>query len=237
MPKFNLLYFKNLLDISLCKFFELYNDDFQKINGKYVLSTISKSKLVSIFRTLIIQTLKEHLIEYDILHPNYYLIIGACNPKDNILLSNKEQSYFPVKLQKCIDSEYKLKYLLKEKDIDIDIIQFNDICLEIFNDFFAKNKVGKYFGKQFEKNVIFITHKHLDCYTMFKVLKSIFGKANCVNMYLEKFSNQKLPIVAINDLIDRYIHDKKSLNKNDQFKNIISEINNYLKLKGLQYGN
>ena len=56
MPKFHLLYFKNLLDVAFCKFFELYNDDFIKEDGRYVLaSSLTTARLAKTFTALVVE--------------------------------------------------------------------------------------------------------------------------------------------------------------------------------------
>lgn len=232
MKEFNLLYFKNLLDIALSKFFDLYGRSFAKIDGKYVLAkAMNKGKLQQIIRELIVVELKKHIVEYDILKPRYFIIIGACMPKDNLMLKFKDGKYFPSKLQKLIDSDYQIKYVLKEKDIQFDLVTFNQICIEIFNDFFVKNKVDRILGKNYVKNVIFVTHKNMDCYMIFKTLKAILGKANCKNMYLEKFKDINIPIVAVNDMIEKYVHNKSGINNDNDFKFAMNEIKEFITAK------
>jgi hypothetical protein len=58
-------------------------------------------------------------------------------PKDNMLLQCKGKQYFPAKLQSMIDADWQIKWLLKEKDIKIDIIKFNDACMQVFNKMFS----------------------------------------------------------------------------------------------------
>lgn len=223
MPKFKLLYFKSLLDIAFIRFFDDYNDQFQNINGQYILSKdLSIFKLIKIFKKYITDILLEITEQYDILHPTYYLIIGGCMPKNNILLSYKDSKYFPKKLDKFIQSDYNVKYLLKEKDIKIDIIRFNNVCLDVFDSFFSKKQLDTA-----HKNIIFIQHKYLDCYVLFKVIKKILGRSNCINFFEEKFKDIHSPLIAINDLIDRYIN-KSLLNKSQQLTKILNEIKQYI---------
>lgn len=231
MPKFYLLYFKNLLDIAFIKFFQIYNDAFVKVDDEYVLSkSFSKSKLTSLFRNTVIDVLKEVVEKQDILHLKHYLIIGACMPKDNLLLSACKCE-FPAK-DKLINAKYQIKYILKEQDIKIDNVLFNQVCIDIFTDFFAKNGCRKWLGKEYS-NVEFIIHRQLDCYTMFKVLKHLIGRSNCINLHQEKFKDIKSPIIAVNDLIDKYATDKLQLNKSAEFKTATEEIKQYLKTKNL----
>ena len=227
MPKFHLLYFKHLLDIAIINFFDTYNDCFKNIDGKYVLSkNISKTKLLSIFRKLIITELSKFIVPYNRLQPNYFFILGSCLPNDNILLNFKNEKYFPEKLNKLLNNEHTLKYVLKEKDIDINILQFNDMCIELFNTFFNSNILIKYLGKEY-KNIFFIQHKNIDSYILFKIIKHIYGKNNCINIYKEKMNNIKTPLTEINDIIEKYIN-KTDVNKSQQLKIISEEIEQYI---------
>ena len=231
MPKFHLLYFKSLLDIAFSKFFEIYGDDFIKQDNRYVLAkSFTTKQLAKIFENTVANELKKVIVPYSAASPAYFVIIGSCMPKDNILLKFNDLNSFPVKLSKLISSDYGIKYVLKEKDIVIDSIKFNDACLMTFNKFFSKDIIAKHFGKDCEKNVMFIAHKMADCYVMFKLLKSIFGKANCINMKTEKFADIASPIVAINDLIDKYSQFSK-LNKSAELKLMQDEILTYIQSK------
>lgn len=231
-PKFNLLYYKNLLDICFCRFFDLYNSSFINDNGTYILAeNITKSKLSSIFRSLLKEELLKCVTKMDSISPNYYFIIGACLPKDNILFQYRDKDRFPKKLEKITTADYQLKYILKEHDIKLDLILFNQIATDIFDELFLdERKVLRMLGKEY-RNVLFIKHKNLDCYSMFKAIKWIYGKSNCTNLYLEKFKNQHSPIVAVNELIDRYVHSKTIVNKSKEFKQYIAEIQQFVSEK------
>ena len=231
MPKFHLLYFKCLLDIAFSKFFDIYGDAFIKQDNRYVLAkSFTANQLAKTFEHLVIDELRNIITAYDVMKPTYFVIIGACMPKDNILLKFNSNSAFPSKLNRIVNSEYSVKYLLKEKDISIDAVKFNDACIMAFNKFFCKDLVAKHFGKEFKKNVLFITHKSADCYVMFKLLKSIFGKANCINMKTEKYADIKSPITSINDLIDNYAQFG-NLNKSSELIAIKDEIKTYIRSK------
>ena len=228
MVKFELLYFKNLIDLAFVKFCEDFNDSFQKNEkDQYVLSkNFSETKITQEFKKNIIAVLNETTVKYDRFNPTYYIIIGACLPKDNMLLKFKKPNYFPNKLEKLINADYQIKYLLKEKDIKIDIIQFNNICNSLFNAFFSQKKI-KFSKSDVRDNILFVQHKNLDCYTIFKYIKHEFGKSNCINMHKEKFKDVATPIVAINDLIDRYVN-KTAMNTSSQMKIASKELIQYL---------
>lgn len=75
--------------------------------------------MASILKKLVIQELKNVVTKHDKLHPEYYLVIGSCVPEDNLLLEFRDSKHFPEKLDMLVKTG--LKYLLREKDIDIDI--------------------------------------------------------------------------------------------------------------------
>ncbi len=229
MPKFNLLYYKNILDIAFQMFFDENNSKFKKQDGCYILaSTMSISQLLSAFKRHVAAVIKQYAAPYTVDAPSYWLVIGACMPKDNILLKCKNGQYFPAKLQKLIDSPWQIKWLLKEKDIKIDIVKFNDACIQLFNKCFCSNAmVMKLLGKEWS-NVHFIQHCQLDCYSMFKTVKALYGRSNCINVWKDKMQSVKQPLVAVNDLIDRYIHNKADLNKLPQFKIAVQEVKQFI---------
>ena len=47
---------------------------------------------------------------------------------------------------------------------------------------------------------------------MFKTIKAIYGKSNCINVWKDRMQQIDSPIVAVNDLIDKYIRNKAMLN-------------------------
>lgn len=211
-----------------------FNDDFVKIDRYYILGkAYSKSQLENFFTKNIVATIKSIFKPYDITNVEYNFIIGSCMPYDNILLDFKANGeYFPAKLDKLLQSNIQLKYLLKEHDIKIDIILFNEIFNSIFNKLFSSHSFHmKQFGKTFS-NLIFIQHARLDCYSMFKTLKFLYGKNACTNVWKDclqaKYSNI-VPMISINELICKYMHNKHELNRSIQFKTIVKEVDCYLK--------
>ena len=104
------------------------------------------------------------------------------------------------------------------------------MCIELANQLFCKDVIVKTLGAEY-KNVMFIQHSRLDCYTLFKVLKYIYGKSNCTNIFKDKkLNNKKQVIIAINDLIDKYVN-KAEMNKSEELKTIVKEIEQYIQEK------
>lgn len=143
-----------------------------------------------------------------------------------MLLKHKDDKYFPEKLNKVINADFIVKYLLKEKDIKIDLIKFNTVCIDLFNHFF-KLKCILDNRKTSYKNIFFVQHKDLDCYSAFKLITHLYGHCNCINMHKEKFSDIQSPIIAINDLIDKYVH-KTCMNTSPEFKNAGLELKQFI---------
>lgn len=229
IPKLQLLYYKNVLDLTISSFFAKFNDDFSKTSSsRYVFSSdASRESLKKTFRTIIIDIIQEFTEPWTIENPSWMILIGGCYPKNNILLKyHNKKDYFPAKLETIIDKKPSIKWVLSEKDIDIDIELFN----ELFNEIFVELVNEKIQTKLNLKNVVCISHKHLDCYMLFKILKWIYGKSICSNVYetsgLSKIN--KLPLVAINDLLSRYIHNKQAVNKSKEFKQYALEVKQQL---------
>ena len=222
MKTINLLYYKALLDQAMIRFFNDFNDQFSNINGKYYLTKkFSKSKIEKIFLAYIYDILNKMVTPWIVTNQQYYLIIDGCNPFDNLLLKYKTTNYFPAKLSSLINT--KIKYVLKESDISLDINELNLIFLNIFNKLFSgKSKVSDI------SNLIFIRHDKIDCYIIFKLIKHIIGRNSCVNLWENQFKFVNPPLIAVNDLIDKYIHSKHELNRDPEFKQISVEISDFL---------
>lgn len=233
MKKINLIYFKHLVDFAFIRFFDEYNNCFVHQNNCYFLKRqIPKKKLHDTLMSYIIDEIKKHTTPYDVLDLKRYVIIGSCFPKDNILLRYKDNTYFPKKLDKLLSSEYQIKYLIKETDIKLNIVEINSIIIDIFNELFDNKKHN--FLRNKYKNVIFIQHRQLDCYVMFKIIKSLYGKNNCYNIFKHSISEnlkRLSPLIAVNELIDKYIHNKLMLRTDTEYLDIVSEIDQYLKMK------
>ena len=227
-PKLRLLYYKNVLDLAIARFFDEFNDSFSKFgSSRYVFSSdASREKLKKIFSKIIFEVIDELDEPWKIENPSWLILLGGCYPKNNIILKYRNsKEYFPTKLDKILENEPSIKWILSEKDIDIDIGLFN----ELFNEIFLELATKKSLVKTNLKNVICISHKNLDCYMMFKIMKWIYGRSACINVYESSgISKSKLPLVAINDLLAKYIHNKQEVNKSKEFKKYALEIKQQL---------
>ena len=229
--KLCLLYYKNLLDAAVEKLFASIGSMFTKLDdGTYVFSSgWSKSKMSKLFE----QCLKESMLE--VVEPatkthDKYIIIGSCWPIDNLLLTWKDRSYFPKKLEALIMEKPTVKYLLREKDICVDIDALNEIFLETFNKMFKDGYVAKLLGKSFS-NVICVSHSFLDCYAVFKTIKWAYGSSSCINVWKEKMHTQMQHLVAVNELIAKYIQKKTLMNNSLSLKKYAREVKDYLREK------
>ena len=232
-PQVNLIYFKALLDACFLKFIDLFSNDFEQQNRQYVLCTpFGKQKLQKIFMELLADELKAIVSpSFSLLHPTYYLVIGACYPKSNLLLSQKGAHYFPQKLLKAIEEQPNARYMLHDKSVHVDMKLFNDVFDGILQQLFKKQEdVNKLLGLK-HPNVFFVQHSKLDCYTMFKTLKSIYGRSNCCNLYEKMYGSMNAPLVAMNDLIDRYVKSKAAVTSTDEFKKIAVEVKQFVDTK------
>lgn len=210
IPKINVLYYKHILDKSFQRFFNDYNDSFTRSNGEYVFSKlIVKNKLIKIFKNYIIEEIKKHITEYSLSNPNYYIIIGSCFPKDNILLKYRQDNYIPEKIFKLIEKEPNIRYFLKETDIHVDLHLFNDVFENIFEYLLSKKNILKEFGKN-TTNLYMIRNDRLDCKMMYETIRHIFGKVNVVNLQ-KKGNISDFVINSLNENIDKYVHGKHTL--------------------------
>ena len=147
-----------------------------------------------------------------------------------MLLKLRDSSYFPVKLEKLLNDKPDIKYLLKEKDICIDTELINSIFIDTFNKMFNNDYALKLLGEDFS-NVIAVSHSYLDCYAVFKVIKWAYGHSNCINVWKEHMQEQTQHLVAINELISKYVPKKTYMNKSKELKACAKEVKDYLKEK------
>lgn len=227
-PKLRLLYYKNVLDLAIVRFFGEFNNDFSKTSSsRYVFSSdASRESLKKTFKRIIIEVIEELAEPWSIEAPSWLVLLGGCYPKNNIILKHLDpKDYFPAKLYKTLEMKPGIKWILAEKDIDVDLELFN----EIFNEVFSEIATKKIHLKPSLKNVVCISHKSLDCYMLFKIIKWIYGRSACNNVYeASGISKSKLPLIAINDLLSRYIHNKQEVNKSKEFKKCALEVKQQL---------
>ena len=186
----------------------------------------SPEKIKKYFMSGVRDEVLKYAKPFDLFSPEYFFVIGGCEPDENLLLEFTD-GYFPKKLDSLLGSGKCPKYVLKEKDIKIDIEYFNSMIDDIFIGLFStENGFNRLLGRNYS-NVFTIKHRRLDCYSVFKVLKYVFGRNNCVNVWKDEFEDKRQCIVAVNDLIDKYINNKTAMNKSRKFKNIVAEIRQY----------
>ena len=230
--KLNLIYWKCLLDSTVEKMFDVIGNMFIRADdGTYVFSAgWNESKMSKFFEQCLRDTMLKVIVPSDETNDKY-IVISSCWPKDNLLLKLKNGAYFPKKLECLVNEKPEIKYLLKERDICIDIASLNNVFINAFNKMFNDSgNALKLLGDKFN-NVIFVSHSHLDCYALFKIVKHIYGNSNCVNVWKEKMLKQKSHLVAVNDLISKYIAKKTCMNKSRELKEYAREVKDYLREK------
>ena len=210
----------------------MHEEDFTKEDSSYVLSKqLSKAELAKQLKVCISEAMRVFVVPASMSYDKF-IIIGSCYPKDNLLLEHKKQSYIPHKIEMLMSKKPNIKWLLRENDIHIDIECINEICIGIFNEMFNKPKnILKLLGNDYT-NVVFVSHNRLDCYMLFKAIKWIYGSSNCKNIWKDKLmSTYKSNMIALNDVIHKYVHNKNELNKSRQLKEYANEVKCYLKEK------
>lgn len=229
IPKINLIYYKNILDNVLTRFVNDTSDFFVKDNNQYVFSkSISKKRLTSVLEEYIKDEILKLVLKYDVSNPNYYFVIGSCFPSNNILLqfiSNKDKLQ---KFKNKLETKYKdIKYLLKEIDIIMDFEMLNFIFEDIFAKFFKRKTFQKILGNQY-KNLFFIRHEQLDCYSMYRMIKDIYGRINTVNLHKVNKEKMSENLVSINELIGKKVTRKKEICRGKETDFIRREIKQYV---------
>ena len=82
--------------------------------------------------------------------------------------------------------------------------------------------------KTSRKDIIFMSHSKIDCYAMFKTIKWAYGNSNCVNVWKASMQDVKPCLVAVNDMVSKYIANKTAMNRSPDFKKIALEVKSYL---------
>lgn len=230
--KLNLIYYKNILDLAMEKFFDIYGDKFVKQDtGIYAIGL--GMPLSSIKRVLekIISVELNAICKDDTSTSDKYILIGSCYPKDNFLLELNGDAPLPKRLAKAIKSRPCLKWVLKEKGIAIDIDAMNSVLESIFNDIFTKPKSLVALLGSNHSNVIAVSHSRLDCYMLFKTIKWAYGNANCKNIWKEDLSGRKELLVSLNEELAKHVANKSLLNISGKFKMYAREVRDYLDSK------
>ncbi len=230
IPKINLIYYKNILDNVMVRFFEDYNDSFSRNEGNYVFSgKMGRSKLKKVLSKYFVEELSPFVEDYDVMKPNFYFVIGSCFPCDNMLLSHvSENSRFPERLRLFVSQHPNIKYSLKEKDIQIDIEMFNCVFEDIFNSFFNNRKeVLRAFGSR-KTNLRFLKYQNLDCYSTYRIAKDVFGKINIVNLHKQNAEKFRETIRSLNEVIGSYVLKKKEICRSPELDMVREEMKSYM---------
>lgn len=230
--KLYLLYYKCILDRVVEQFVDQFKDAFSNQDGKYVIGLDKpKSTMVSMFSQLVDECTDSIVESIQAFSQNDILVvIGSCYPKDNLLLEFKDDSFFPARLSKMLEDKSSIKWLMRESDIEIDISLFNELLIDIFNQRFNQ-RFNKSYKCSLQYKTLYVAHKRLDCYMMFKTLKWIFGNSNCINVWKECLSSDRQNLVALNDCISRYIHNKSQMNRSKDFKKCALEVRSFMQNK------
>jgi hypothetical protein len=221
VPRFKLVYYKHLLENSFSRFIGEHGDDFTRDCGTYVFSSpMSLKRIRDELERNILEEIDRYSGEYSVVKPEYLVVIGSCFPKSNILLKYiPENIYIPEKLRKYMEEHPDVKYFHREKDLRFDDDALNCIFEEMFNDFFRNPP---------KRNVVFVKHRNLDCYLMFKVLKNIYGSANIVNVHDEYSGEMRNSLVSINEWILKYARKRNIIN-NEEMRLTVAEIRQHLR--------
>lgn len=175
---------------------------------------------------MVSEQLSQIVEKFELTAPKYFFIVGCCCPAENILRSFIPAGTCPEKLKLMLERFPEIKYVVRETDIEIDQCEFNRVFDDVFNDFFINpDKSLKLFCPN-RRNVFFIRHRLLDCDIISKILRHVFGKANCVNIS-SPASRKTKTVVALNELIEQLVVDKNILNMYEPFKTAVSEIRQY----------
>lgn len=234
--KLRLIYYKDIIDVALKAFISDNEGLFAKSGNNYVLRKSSaQSRLKAELENhiaAVIGNLFGNGLEFS---NDKLIIIGSCFPLENMIMQFKDESYFPKKLDDAMREKPYVKWILRERDIIIDAAAINWQLTKTFNEMLAeRGKVLSLLKKcsdVVDGNVICVTHRKLDSYAMFKIIKWIYGNSNCINVHAEKLNDYKPCLIDVNELVSRYIHRKNEMNRSQEFKKCAHEVKEYLAKK------
>ena len=224
-PRINLIFYKHLADHALYDYFS--NGKWTEEDGRFVhIDNRTASSIREEIENLILEKLMSVVSPWDISNPSRYLVIGACRPSDNFLLDLQSGWMVKDNTMKLVKGKYPVRYIFREREITDDLVKVNGMLEDIFVKYFDKANLLKRIGQEYG-NVMFIRHRRLDCYMMFKLIKYIFGAANCVNLFSKRGIRNNRVILSVNEMIDNDL-DKRSIKGSIQLSMITKEVRQYL---------
>lgn len=136
--------------------------------------------------------------------PVYTIVVAPCCPADSLATLARSPS-FPAKLAAKIAGPARLTWLLRERDIDVDIAAFNAACAETFVER-ARTRPGK-------SRIVYARHWQLDAQELSRCVLTAYGKTAC--SLAERPSYRAL--VDLNCLAARY-SSRTSMRKLPEYK-------------------
>lgn len=220
LPRYNVLYFKNIIDRCFARFFEDYSESFVKsaseYDDRYVFSSsMSQSALTDVFSAYFNEELSKFVSEYSEVKPEFFFIVGSCVPIDNFALDFVNAT---SKLRKLVEEVPDIRYFLAEQDISVDVRLFNDVFETIFI---------SYMKNRWARNVFFIRSCRLDCYFTYKLLKQRYGSM-VVNLYKKNSLGLDRCICSVNEKIDDFCGRKLELLKSVEIAPLRDELYSYI---------
>lgn len=123
--------------------------------------------------------------------PVFTLVAAPCCPADSLLLAARDEK-FPAKLARVVAGPDKLTWLLREKDVDVDIAAFNSACVETFAERFRpRRRLGR---------IVYARHSKLDAQELSRCVLGMYGKSVCSLASRPSFR----PLVDLNCLVARH---------------------------------
>jgi len=218
-PKVKLLKFGLVADLCVRRFFGEFGGSFSRLGGGYVLAGApSASEAARWFERAAKEEVMKAARPFDVLAPEYLLLLGDCDPRDNILLGRRGPR-FPARLDAFLGSPRCSKYLLRERDIDVDSAYLNSALDAAFVSAFRSPAwLGPGYG-----GFAAVAHRRLDGYSLSKVLSCVYGKANCE----EAAPEAARCLVSVNELVDAYAEGEAELNRSPELRRIVAEVRDF----------
>jgi hypothetical protein len=175
-----------------------HESEFVKSSGMYVWAeSSSKSKRIKMIDSEVKNVLKL-LEEEECKKPDDILVVlSPCLPKDNVLMSLKK-SLVSSKLRMFIEEHPDVKWLLREKDIDIDIKLLNEAASKSASKMMSESIKHK--SRCAMSRIVVLAHRKLDSHALEKVVEWAYGKSCCEHVEHE----DSHVLVSVNSLLEKH---------------------------------
>jgi len=211
-----------ILDSALASAVQEHEDEFVKSqSGEYVWAG-SFAKRARCLENKIRQ-LVESLASECKKNGDMLVVLSSCFPKDNVLMSL--ESSMPAKLKSFISDHPDMKWLLREKGINVDMSLVNETADKVFKKLARESLREK--EETGHASRVLVSHRCLDAYALEKIVSWAYGSSVCSRMLGESSKHLKA-LVPVNKILGESLKHKDALNRSQRLKDAAAEVRDYM---------